>query len=137
MHARQVNTPQDEVQETHEEVSIKDKLRETEGLYIKKNFQDEISQCFIECRWAEINTYPLVSPFNPKSLILTNCKIRLTVVIPVSAGDHWAAGPLTGEIRIVYHSFLVQGESEVHPERLTAASDCLLAWAPALELKDA
>ncbi|KAK2532182.1 hypothetical protein Q9966_008446 [Columba livia] len=50
MHARQVNTPQDEVQETHEEVSIKDKLRETEGLYIKKNFQDEISQCFIECR---------------------------------------------------------------------------------------
>ncbi|NWQ76663.1 DRC11 protein, partial [Columbina picui] len=50
MHAGQVNTPQDEVQETHEEVSIKDKLRETEGLYIKKNFQDEISQCFIECR---------------------------------------------------------------------------------------
>ncbi|OPJ80260.1 IQ and AAA domain-containing protein 1 isoform B [Patagioenas fasciata monilis] len=50
MHARQVNTPQDEVQETQEELSIKDKLRETEGLYIKKNFQDEISQCFIECR---------------------------------------------------------------------------------------
>lgn len=123
MHAGQVNTPQDEVQETHEEVSIKDKLRETEGLYIKKNFQDEISQCFIECRWAEINIYPLVSPFNPRSLILTNCKIHLTVVMPVSAGDPWAAGPLTGETRIVCHSFTVQEESEVHHlERLTAAS---------------
>ncbi|XP_054236900.1 dynein regulatory complex protein 11 [Indicator indicator] len=50
MHARQVNTLQSEVQERHEEVPIKDKLREMEGLHIKETLQDQIGQCFIESR---------------------------------------------------------------------------------------
>ncbi|NXK07451.1 DRC11 protein, partial [Herpetotheres cachinnans] len=50
MHAGQVNALQGEVQETHEEVFIKDKLREMEGLNIKQTLQHQISQCFIECR---------------------------------------------------------------------------------------
>ncbi|NXR05056.1 DRC11 protein, partial [Sagittarius serpentarius] len=50
MHAGQVNALQGEVQERHEEVCIKDKLRETEGLDIKETLQDQIGQCFIECR---------------------------------------------------------------------------------------
>ncbi|XP_075009883.1 dynein regulatory complex protein 11 [Calonectris borealis] len=50
MHAGQINALQGEVQERHEEVFIKDKLRETEGLNIKETLQDQIGQCFIECR---------------------------------------------------------------------------------------
>uniref|UniRef100_A0A8D0F9X0 IQ motif containing with AAA domain 1 n=1 Tax=Strix occidentalis caurina TaxID=311401 RepID=A0A8D0F9X0_STROC len=50
MHAEQVNTLQGEVQERQEEVFIKDKLREMEGLNIKETLQDQIGQCFIECR---------------------------------------------------------------------------------------
>ncbi|NWR55510.1 DRC11 protein, partial [Bucorvus abyssinicus] len=50
MRAGQVNALQGEVQERHEEVSIKEKLRETEGLNIKETLQDQIGQCFIECR---------------------------------------------------------------------------------------
>ncbi|XP_049656230.1 dynein regulatory complex protein 11 [Accipiter gentilis] len=50
MHAGQVNDLEVEVQERHEEVFIKDKLRETEGLDIKETLQDQIGQCFIECR---------------------------------------------------------------------------------------
>ncbi|NXW14984.1 DRC11 protein, partial [Circaetus pectoralis] len=50
MHAGQVNALEVEVQERHEEVFIKDKLRETEGLDIKETLQDQIGQCFIECR---------------------------------------------------------------------------------------
>ncbi|NXN72163.1 DRC11 protein, partial [Himantopus himantopus] len=50
MHAGQVNTLQGEVQVRHEEVFIKDKLKETEGLNIKETLQDQIGQCFIECR---------------------------------------------------------------------------------------
>lgn len=50
MHAGQVNDLEVEVQERHEEVFIKDKLRETEGLDIKEMLQDQIGQCFIECR---------------------------------------------------------------------------------------
>ncbi|NWU48709.1 DRC11 protein, partial [Dromas ardeola] len=50
MHAGQVNALQGDVQARHEEVSIKDKLRETEGLDIKETLQDQIGQCFIECR---------------------------------------------------------------------------------------
>ncbi|NXV19669.1 DRC11 protein, partial [Cepphus grylle] len=50
MHAGQVNALQGEVQARHEEVSIKDKLRETEGHDIKETLQDQIGQCFIECR---------------------------------------------------------------------------------------
>ncbi|XP_009576179.1 PREDICTED: IQ and AAA domain-containing protein 1, partial [Fulmarus glacialis] len=50
MHARQINALQGEVQERQEEVFIKDKLRETEGLNIKETLQDQIGQCFIECR---------------------------------------------------------------------------------------
>ncbi|XP_074885290.1 dynein regulatory complex protein 11 [Buteo buteo] len=50
MHAGQVNALEFEVQERHEEVFIKDKLRETEGLDIKETLQDQIGQCFIECR---------------------------------------------------------------------------------------
>ncbi|XP_069638232.1 dynein regulatory complex protein 11 isoform X1 [Haliaeetus albicilla] len=50
MHAGQVKALEVEVQERHEEVFIKDKLRETEGLDIKETLQDQISQCFIECR---------------------------------------------------------------------------------------
>ncbi|NWY55162.1 DRC11 protein, partial [Chionis minor] len=50
MHAEQLNTLQDEVQARHEEVFIKDKLRETEGLNIRETLQKQIGQCFIECR---------------------------------------------------------------------------------------
>ncbi|XP_075367334.1 dynein regulatory complex protein 11 [Mycteria americana] len=50
MHTGQTNALQGEVQERHEEVFIKDKLRETEGLNIKETLQDQISQCFMECR---------------------------------------------------------------------------------------
>lgn len=50
MLAGQVNTLQGEVQARHEEVFIKDKLKETEGLNIKETLQDQIGQCFIECR---------------------------------------------------------------------------------------
>ncbi|KAM6259772.1 dynein regulatory complex protein 11 isoform 2-T2 [Spheniscus humboldti] len=50
MHTGQMNALQGEVQERHKEVFIKDKLRETEGLDIKETLQDQIGQCFIECR---------------------------------------------------------------------------------------
>uniref|UniRef100_A0A8C4TV57 IQ motif containing with AAA domain 1 n=1 Tax=Falco tinnunculus TaxID=100819 RepID=A0A8C4TV57_FALTI len=51
MPAGQVDSLQGEVQKTHEEVFIKDKLREMEGLDIKETLQDQISQCFIESVW--------------------------------------------------------------------------------------
>ncbi|XP_032857199.1 dynein regulatory complex protein 11 [Tyto alba] len=50
MHAGQINALQGEVQERQEDVFIKDKLREMEGLSIKETLQDQIGQCFIECR---------------------------------------------------------------------------------------
>ncbi|XP_072731337.1 dynein regulatory complex protein 11 [Ciconia boyciana] len=50
MRTGQTNALQGEVQERHEEVFVKDKLRETEGLNIKETLQDQISQCFMECR---------------------------------------------------------------------------------------
>ncbi|KFQ45391.1 IQ and AAA domain-containing protein 1, partial [Nestor notabilis] len=48
--AGQVNALQGEIQERDDEISIKNKLRETEGLLIKETLQDQIGQCFIECR---------------------------------------------------------------------------------------
>ncbi|NXM37064.1 DRC11 protein, partial [Oxyruncus cristatus] len=36
--------------DAQDEVSFKDKLRETEGPHIKETLQDQISQCFTECR---------------------------------------------------------------------------------------
>ncbi|KFV49496.1 IQ and AAA domain-containing protein 1, partial [Gavia stellata] len=50
MHAGQINALQGDAQERHEEVFIKNKLREMEGLDIKETLQDQIGQCFIECR---------------------------------------------------------------------------------------
>ncbi|XP_021254470.1 IQ and AAA domain-containing protein 1 isoform X2 [Numida meleagris] len=50
MHARQEDALRGEVQERQEEEFIKDKLRETEGLDIRETLQDQIGQCFIECR---------------------------------------------------------------------------------------
>ncbi|NXW03086.1 DRC11 protein, partial [Fregetta grallaria] len=50
MRAGQINALRGEVQERHEEVFIKEKLREMEGLNIKETLQDQIGQCFIECR---------------------------------------------------------------------------------------
>ncbi|KAM6396763.1 dynein regulatory complex protein 11 [Pluvialis apricaria] len=50
MRAGQVNTLQGEVQARHEGVFIKDKLKEIEGFNIKETLQDQIGQCFIECR---------------------------------------------------------------------------------------
>uniref|UniRef100_A0A8C2YCQ8 IQ motif containing with AAA domain 1 n=1 Tax=Coturnix japonica TaxID=93934 RepID=A0A8C2YCQ8_COTJA len=44
------NAPQGEVEESHEEEFIKNKLKETEGLDIRETLQDQIGQCFIECR---------------------------------------------------------------------------------------
>ncbi|NXI99295.1 DRC11 protein, partial [Psophia crepitans] len=49
IHDRQVNALQGEVQERPEE-DIKGKLREMEGLDIRETLQDQIGQCFIECR---------------------------------------------------------------------------------------
>ncbi|NXP52701.1 DRC11 protein, partial [Heliornis fulica] len=40
---------EEDIKERHEE-DIKEKLRETEGLTIKETLQDQISQCFMECR---------------------------------------------------------------------------------------
>ncbi|NWR37323.1 DRC11 protein, partial [Tachuris rubrigastra] len=45
-----VKALQGDVQERQDEASFKDKLRETEGAYIKETLQDQISQCFTECR---------------------------------------------------------------------------------------
>ncbi|NWU68779.1 DRC11 protein, partial [Pterocles burchelli] len=50
MYAGQANALQGEIQKGNEEVFIKDKLREMEELNIKETLQDQISQCFIECR---------------------------------------------------------------------------------------
>ncbi|NXJ03474.1 DRC11 protein, partial [Odontophorus gujanensis] len=50
VHARQEDALRGEVQERHEDEFIKDKLREIEGLDIRETLQDQISQCFIECR---------------------------------------------------------------------------------------
>jgi len=50
MHTRLEDALQAEVQERHEEEFIKDKLRETEGLDIRETLQDQIRQCFMECR---------------------------------------------------------------------------------------
>ncbi|XP_027761402.1 dynein regulatory complex protein 11 isoform X1 [Empidonax traillii] len=41
---------QGDVQERQDEVSFKEKLRESEGAHIKETLQDQISQCFTECR---------------------------------------------------------------------------------------
>ncbi|NWU99687.1 DRC11 protein, partial [Upupa epops] len=56
-HAGPVNVPQGEVQETHEEVSIKDNLKETEGFSIKAILQEQIEQCFFEC-WHITGRFP-------------------------------------------------------------------------------
>ncbi|XP_015723299.1 dynein regulatory complex protein 11 [Coturnix japonica] len=50
MHIKQEDAPQGEVEESHEEEFIKNKLKETEGLDIRETLQDQIGQCFIECR---------------------------------------------------------------------------------------
>lgn len=73
--AGKANLLQGEVQE-REEPSFRHELRQTEGSHIKETLQDQISQCFIECRWAERNTYPLKSPFAPKSLLLSSYKLQ-------------------------------------------------------------
>ncbi|NXK94658.1 DRC11 protein, partial [Formicarius rufipectus] len=48
--AGEVEDLQGDVQETQDEVSFKEKLKETEGPHIKETLQDQISQCFTECR---------------------------------------------------------------------------------------
>ncbi|KFO82929.1 IQ and AAA domain-containing protein 1, partial [Cuculus canorus] len=48
--AKQINVLQGKVQERHEEIFNKDKLRETEGIYIQETLENQIGQCFIECR---------------------------------------------------------------------------------------
>ncbi|NXE45648.1 DRC11 protein, partial [Casuarius casuarius] len=66
LHAREVNALRGEVQERHEEeyqkalVYIKDRLKEMEGLDIKETLQDQIRQCFIECRHiiGKFSDYP-------------------------------------------------------------------------------
>ncbi|XP_065606997.1 dynein regulatory complex protein 11 [Cyrtonyx montezumae] len=50
VHARQEDALRGEVQERQEEEFIKDQLREIEGLNIRETLQDQIKQCFIECR---------------------------------------------------------------------------------------
>ncbi|NXI36279.1 DRC11 protein, partial [Galbula dea] len=58
MPAEQVNALQSEVEEKNEEllqernedIFIKDKLKEMEGIHIKETLQDQIGQCLIECR---------------------------------------------------------------------------------------
>ncbi|NXC44580.1 DRC11 protein, partial [Penelope pileata] len=51
--ASQLHVGQEDVpggEERHEEEFIKDKLRETEGLDIRETLQDQIGECFMECR---------------------------------------------------------------------------------------
>ncbi|NXD69296.1 DRC11 protein, partial [Eolophus roseicapillus] len=50
MDAGQVNALQGDIQKRDDEISIKNKLREAEGLSIKETLRDQIGQCFIECR---------------------------------------------------------------------------------------
>ncbi|NWX24434.1 DRC11 protein, partial [Aegotheles bennettii] len=52
IHAEQVSAPQGKVQERPKEdiKDMKDKLREMERLNAKETLQDQIGQCFIECR---------------------------------------------------------------------------------------
>uniref|UniRef100_A0A8B9FVW6 IQ motif containing with AAA domain 1 n=1 Tax=Amazona collaria TaxID=241587 RepID=A0A8B9FVW6_9PSIT len=50
MDAEQVNALQGEIQERDDEIYVKNKLREAEGLGIKETLRDQIGQCFIECR---------------------------------------------------------------------------------------
>ncbi|NXG26058.1 DRC11 protein, partial [Grallaria varia] len=49
-HAGKVEALQGDVQERQDEVSFKDQLKETEGPHIKETLEDQISQCFTECR---------------------------------------------------------------------------------------
>uniref|UniRef100_A0A8B9P1D3 IQ motif containing with AAA domain 1 n=1 Tax=Apteryx owenii TaxID=8824 RepID=A0A8B9P1D3_APTOW len=83
LHAREVNTLQDEVQERHEEeyqkalVYVKDSLKELEGLDIKETLQDQIRQHFIEaCYFHAANNlikaacYPFFLP--PEAVGETN-----------------------------------------------------------------
>ncbi|XP_027561258.1 dynein regulatory complex protein 11 isoform X2 [Neopelma chrysocephalum] len=48
--AGKVKALQGDVQERQDEASFKEKLRETEGPHIQETLQDQISQCFTECR---------------------------------------------------------------------------------------
>uniref|UniRef100_A0A8B9NZL2 IQ motif containing with AAA domain 1 n=1 Tax=Apteryx owenii TaxID=8824 RepID=A0A8B9NZL2_APTOW len=77
LHAREVNTLQDEVQERHEEeyqkalVYVKDSLKELEGLDIKETLQDQIRQHFIESNnLIKAACYPFFLP--PEAVGETN-----------------------------------------------------------------
>ncbi|NXX91088.1 DRC11 protein, partial [Centropus bengalensis] len=61
---------QGEVQERNEE-AFKDKLKETEGLYFKETLQNEIEQCFIECRHVvgKFPDYPAEEAGGSKSIL--------------------------------------------------------------------
>ncbi|XP_069716596.1 dynein regulatory complex protein 11 [Phaenicophaeus curvirostris] len=50
MYIKETDALQKKVREIREEVFNKDKLRETEGIYIKETLQHQISQWLIECR---------------------------------------------------------------------------------------
>ncbi|NXM77574.1 DRC11 protein, partial [Serilophus lunatus] len=49
-HAGKVRTLQGDIQERQDKASFKEKLRETESSHIMETLQDQISQCFTECR---------------------------------------------------------------------------------------
>lgn len=113
MHTRQEDALQAEVQERHEEEFIKDKLRETEGLDIRETLQDQIRQCFMECRWAEINTHPLRRPFAPGSVVVSSLQTAqmhftaaIFVLLQAAPAElrSWAARLLSGETRPVCNS---------------------------------
>ncbi|XP_064015656.1 dynein regulatory complex protein 11 [Pogoniulus pusillus] len=71
MQARKVDALQSKVQERHEEVPIKDKLREMEGVHIKETLQDQIGQCFLESRHilGRFPDYPTEKAGGSKALL--------------------------------------------------------------------
>ncbi|NXY42966.1 DRC11 protein, partial [Ceuthmochares aereus] len=70
-YAKKTDALQEKVQERREEILNKDKLRKTEGIYIKETLQNQISQWFIECRHVtgKFPDYPTKDRGGSKALL--------------------------------------------------------------------
>lgn len=90
--------------------SFRHELRAAEGPHIKETFEDQITQCFLECRWAGTLT-PEAVPLPQRAWLWvpTNCKIHLwgsaasprwgVSSAPAAKPKGWAGGFLAGETR--------------------------------------
>ncbi|KAM6079998.1 LOW QUALITY PROTEIN: dynein regulatory complex protein 11 [Theristicus caerulescens] len=101
MHAGQINALQGEIQERHEEVFIKDKLRETEGLNIKETLQDQIGQCFIECRHiiGKFPDYPTEEAGGSMAILSQKTPEQVAAELAAKKGDGFAEKSPKGEKR--------------------------------------